>query len=71
MKVKDLISHLIVKDIYITTQTELKYYSSDGGISFKTGVLSKPDPELTYNIYNARVKWLKPENNYAVYIMIE
>lgn len=71
MKVKDLISHLIAKDIYITTETELKYYSNDGGISFKTGVLSNPDPDLTYKIYNSRVKWFKPENNYAVYIMIE
>lgn len=71
MKVKDLISHLIAKEIYITTPSELKYYSNDGGISFKRGVLTNPDPELTYNIYNARVKWLKPESNYAVYIMIE
>lgn len=71
MKVKELISHLIVKDIYITTPTELKYYSSDGGISFKRGVLSDPDPDLTYKIYNCTVKWLKPESNYAVYIMIE
>ena len=70
MKVKDLISHLIAKDIYITTPTELKYYSSDGGMSFKRGVLSEPDPELTWNIYNCTVKWLKPENHYAVYIMI-
>lgn len=71
MKVRDLISHLIAKDIYIATQTELRYYSSDGGISFKRGVLSDPDPDLTYNIYNSVVKWLKPESNYAVYIMIE
>lgn len=71
MKVKDLISHLIAKDIYIATQNELKYYSNDGGISFKRGVLSNPDPDLTYKIYNSVVKWLKPENNYAVYIMIE
>lgn len=71
MKIKDLISHLIAKDIYITTETELKYYSNDGGISFKTGVLSNPDRELTYKIYNSTVKWLKPESNYAVYIMIE
>lgn len=71
MKVKELISHLIAKDIYITTETELKYYSNDGGISFKTGVLSNPDPDLTYKIYNSRVKWFKPESNYAIYIMIE
>lgn len=73
MKVRDLISHLIAKDIYITTPTELKYYSSNGGISFKRGVLSDPDPdpELTCKIYNCNVKWLKPESNYAVYIMIE
>lgn len=71
MKVKDLISHLIAKDIYITTETKLKYYSNDGGISFKTGVLSNPDPELTYKIYNSTVKWFKPESNYAVYIMIK
>lgn len=71
MKVKELLSHLIAKDIYITTETELKYYSNDGGISFKSGVLSSPDPELTNKIYNSNVKWLKPENNYAVYIMIE
>lgn len=71
MKVKELISHLIAKDIYITTEVGLKYYSNDGGISFKTGVLSNPDPELTYKIYNSRVKWFKPESNYAVYIMIE
>lgn len=71
MKVKELISHLIVKDIYIATETKLKYYSNDGGISFKLGVLSTPDPNLTYKIYNSVVKWLKPESNYAVYIMIE
>ena len=71
MKVKELISHLIAKDIYIATDKEFKGYSNDGGVSFKLSYFSDPDPDLTYKIYNYNVKWVKPKNNNAVHITIE
>lgn len=71
MKVKELISHLMTKDIYIVNAKKRICYSNDGGRSFRRGVLGDPDPKLTYNIYNYNVLWLTPRSNCAVSIMIE
>ena len=71
MKVKELISHLMVKDIYIVTATKRICYSNDGGMSFHRSVFGNPDPELTYKIYNCTVLCVTPRSNYAISIRIE
>lgn len=71
MKVKDLISYLIAKDIYVVNARKRICYSNDGGVSFRRGVLGDPDAELTNKIYNCTVLWFTPRSNYAVSIMIE
>lgn len=71
MKVKELISHLMTKDIYVVNAKKRICYSNDGGRSFRRGVLGNPDAELTNKIYNCTVLWLTPRSNCAVSIMIE
>lgn len=71
MKVKELISHLMTKDIYIVNATKRICYSNDGGISFRRGVLGEPDTELTNKIYNCTVLCITPRSKYAVSIRIE
>lgn len=69
MTVKDLLTVAVSSHIYIITENEDKYYSTDNGLTFKRSVFNN-DTSITEEILNSQVRYFKPVTDYAIYIYI-
>lgn len=69
MTVKDLLTVAVSSHIYIITENEDKYYSTDNGLTFKRSVFNN-DTSITEEILNSKVRYFKPVTDYAIYIYI-
>lgn len=69
MKVLELLSVAVASHIYIITENEDKYYSTDNGLTFKRSVFNN-DTSITETILDSTVRYFKPVTDYAIYIYI-
>ena len=70
MTVSELLTVAVASNIYIITDSENKYYSTDNGLTFKRSVFNN-DTSITEYILDSTVKYFKPVSDYALYIYIQ
>lgn len=69
MTISELLTVTVASHIYVITESENKYFSTDNGLTFKRSVFNNDD-ELTEYVLNSTVKYFKPVTDYAIYIYI-
>lgn len=69
MTVSELLTVTVASHIYIITESENKYYSTDNGLTFKRSVFNN-DTSITETILDSTVRYFKPVTDYAIYIYI-